>query len=191
MEVDTGKETILLDERPGVIWTGPVIDPAGGRLAVTVRGRRRYTALVNLADGNVTQVGGDASCRLFRAGRGLFWWKAPATWALALRGCRSMAKPSRPSLIRPAIGATSISREFPTMAACWSMGPPAKATSMIAPITKSFCGGWMTRPKKPPACLSIPATTSGRTFGCFPASKKHPRQGNRYSAHGEMAVFIV
>ncbi len=62
VEVDTGKETILLDERPGVIWTGPVIDPAGGRLAVTVRGRRRYTALVNLADGNVTQVGG--GCQL-------------------------------------------------------------------------------------------------------------------------------
>lgn len=62
VDVDTGKETILLDEQPGVLWTGPVMDPAGGRLAVTVRGRRRYTALVNLADGKITRV--STGCQL-------------------------------------------------------------------------------------------------------------------------------
>ena len=60
---------------------------------------------------------------------------------------------------------------------------------MIAPITKSFCGGWAAR--------------SARTVFPFrqrpvaghlvlPRLKKSIRvKGNRYSAHGEMAVFIV
>lgn len=62
-DAETGAETVLLGPREGTVWTGPSIDPAdAGRLAATIRGRRRSTALVAVPDGAETRVAG--GCQL-------------------------------------------------------------------------------------------------------------------------------
>ncbi|MGD9782034.1 MAG: lysylphosphatidylglycerol synthase domain-containing protein [Kiritimatiellia bacterium] len=62
-DAETGAETVLLGPREGTVWTGPSIDPAGGgRLAATIRGRRRSTSLVAVPDGAETRVAG--GCQL-------------------------------------------------------------------------------------------------------------------------------
>ena len=62
VDTDTLKETVLLPAQERLAWTGPSMDPAGGRLAVTVRGKRRSTSLFSLPDGKETRVAG--GCQL-------------------------------------------------------------------------------------------------------------------------------
>ncbi len=62
VEVETGKETVRLPARDRMIWTGPSLDPAGGRLAVTVRGKQRSTSMYALPGGEETRVAG--GCQL-------------------------------------------------------------------------------------------------------------------------------
>ena len=61
-EVESGRETILLGAQAGRLWTGPSLDPAGGRVAVTVRGAQRRTSLFTVPDGAETRVAG--GCQL-------------------------------------------------------------------------------------------------------------------------------
>ena len=61
-DAETGAETILLGARERRIWTGPALDPRGGRLAVTVRGGTRSTSLFALPGGEETRVAG--GCQL-------------------------------------------------------------------------------------------------------------------------------
>ena len=61
-DAETGAETVLLGKREGRIWTGPSLDPRGGRVAVTVRGGKRSTSLFALPDGTETRVAG--GCQL-------------------------------------------------------------------------------------------------------------------------------
>ena len=61
-DVESGRETILLGAQEGRLWTGPSLDPAGGRVAVTVRGSRRSTSLFAVPDGAETRVAG--GCQL-------------------------------------------------------------------------------------------------------------------------------
>ena len=61
-DVETGAETILLGARERRVWTGPAMDPRGGRLAVTVRGGARSTSLFALPGGEETRVAG--GCQL-------------------------------------------------------------------------------------------------------------------------------
>ena len=56
VEVATGAETVLLGARDRMIWTGPSIDPAGGRVAVTVRGKQRSTSLFSVPEGAESRV---------------------------------------------------------------------------------------------------------------------------------------
>jgi len=60
--VASGSETILLGARDKTIWTTPSLDPAGGRVAVTVRGRKRRTSLFSVPNGAETPVAG--GCQL-------------------------------------------------------------------------------------------------------------------------------
>lgn len=62
IDVATGAETILLGARKHRVWTGPAMDPRGGRLAVTVRGGQRSTSLFALPGGAETRVAG--GCQL-------------------------------------------------------------------------------------------------------------------------------
>jgi Tol biopolymer transport system component len=62
VEVNTGKESVLLKAQEKTIWTEPSVDPAGGRVAVTVRGKRRSTSLCAVPDGAETRVAG--GCQL-------------------------------------------------------------------------------------------------------------------------------
>ena len=63
VDAETGEETVLLGPRAGTVWTGPSIDPTtGGRVAATIRGRRRSTSLVEVPDGPETKVAG--GCQL-------------------------------------------------------------------------------------------------------------------------------
>ena len=61
-DVETGAETVLLGARERRVWTGPAMDPRGGRLAVTVRGGTRSTSLFALPGGEETRVAG--GCQL-------------------------------------------------------------------------------------------------------------------------------
>jgi hypothetical protein len=61
-DVKTGKETVLLGARDRMIWAGPSMDPAGGRVAVTMRGKRQNTAIFAVPDGAETPVAG--GCQL-------------------------------------------------------------------------------------------------------------------------------
>ena len=58
----TGAEMVLLGNREGRIWTGPSLDPRGGRVAVTVRGGQRSTSIFAVPDGAEAQVAG--GCQL-------------------------------------------------------------------------------------------------------------------------------
>ena len=62
VDAETGAETILLGARARRVWTGPSPDPRGGRVAVTVRGGTRGTALFAVPDGAGTPVAG--GCQL-------------------------------------------------------------------------------------------------------------------------------
>ncbi len=62
VELATGAKTVLLGAREGLVWTGPSRDPVGGRIAVTVRGRRRSTSIFAVPDGKETRVAG--GCQL-------------------------------------------------------------------------------------------------------------------------------
>jgi len=61
-DAETGAETGLLGKRENRIWTGPSMDPAGGRVAVTVRGGKRSTSLFAVPDGSEMRVAG--GCQL-------------------------------------------------------------------------------------------------------------------------------
>ena len=61
-DAETGAETVLLGKRENRLWTGPSLDPLGGRVAVTVRGGKRSTSLFDLPDGTETRVAG--GCQL-------------------------------------------------------------------------------------------------------------------------------
>jgi hypothetical protein len=61
-DAETGAETVLLGPRDGLLWTGPSIDPLGGRVALTVRGKRRSTSIFSIPDGTETRVAG--GCQL-------------------------------------------------------------------------------------------------------------------------------
>lgn len=62
VDLATGAATVLLGAREGRVWTGPSLDPRGGRLAVTVRGSSRSTSLFALPLGTETPVAG--GCQL-------------------------------------------------------------------------------------------------------------------------------
>ena len=62
VDAETGAETVLLGKREDRIWTGPSLDPRGGRVAVTVRGGKRSTSLFEVPDGAETRVAG--GCQL-------------------------------------------------------------------------------------------------------------------------------
>ena len=62
IDVETGAETILLGARERRVWTGPAVDPRGGRVAVTVRGGARSTSLFAVPGGAETRVAG--GCQL-------------------------------------------------------------------------------------------------------------------------------
>jgi hypothetical protein len=58
VDLKSGKETVLLGPQEGVYWETPSLDPQGDRVAVTIRGKRRATALVTLPEGKVKRVAG-------------------------------------------------------------------------------------------------------------------------------------
>ncbi len=62
VDLQTGKEAVLLAPQGKLQWTGPSMDPRGGRVAVTVRGGRRGTSLFSVPDGHETRVAG--GCQL-------------------------------------------------------------------------------------------------------------------------------
>ena len=63
VELDSGRETVLLGKRRGIQWTGPGVDPLDdSRLAMTLRGWKRQTAFVGVPDGVETKVAG--GCQL-------------------------------------------------------------------------------------------------------------------------------
>ena len=63
IDVDSGKETVLLGEKDHLVWTTPSLDPVdGSHVAVTVRGRERSTSLFALPGGEARRVAG--GCQL-------------------------------------------------------------------------------------------------------------------------------
>lgn len=71
VDITTKEETVLLGPNERLSWTGPSLDPAGGRLAVTVRGRRRSTSLFSLPDGKETRVAGGCQLAFVPGGKWL------------------------------------------------------------------------------------------------------------------------
>lgn len=70
-DAETGAETVLLGRRERRIWTGPSMDPLGGRVAITVRGGQRSTSIFSLPDGAETRVAGGCQLAFFPDGQGL------------------------------------------------------------------------------------------------------------------------
>ena len=70
-DAETGAESVLLGKRENRIWTGPSMDPDGGRVAVTVRGGRRSTSLFAVPDGTETRVAGGCQLAFVPDGRWL------------------------------------------------------------------------------------------------------------------------
>lgn len=62
VDLASGNETVCLAPQEKIVWTGPAMDPRGGRVAVTVRGRRRSTSLLGVPNGPETRVAG--GCQL-------------------------------------------------------------------------------------------------------------------------------
>ena len=62
VDVRTGEETVLAEMPAGIFLETPSMDPLGGRLAGTLRGKTRGTVLLALADGKTTAVAG--GCQL-------------------------------------------------------------------------------------------------------------------------------
>lgn len=60
--VEPAAEAILLGSRDKTVWTTPSMDPKGGHVAVTVRGKKRRTALFSVPGGTETPVAG--GCQL-------------------------------------------------------------------------------------------------------------------------------
>lgn len=70
-DLETGEETILFTAPDKVTLQTPSMDPAGGRVAVTVRGRQRSTSILNLSDGTETRVAGGCQIAFLPDGDGL------------------------------------------------------------------------------------------------------------------------
>ena len=60
--IDGSEEHVLLGPRPHTLWQTPSLNPAGDRLAVTVRGKQRRTSLFSVPGGEETPVAG--GCQL-------------------------------------------------------------------------------------------------------------------------------
>lgn len=70
-DLQTGAETVLLGPRDRTIWTGPSMDPAGGRVAATVRGRRPGVSIFALPAGTETRVADGRQLAFMPGGQGL------------------------------------------------------------------------------------------------------------------------
>ena len=56
LDLTTGEETVLATAPNKTVWTEPSVDPAGGRMAVTVLGKRPRVSLISLPKGEETRV---------------------------------------------------------------------------------------------------------------------------------------
>ena len=71
VDLASGAETVLLGAREPLLWTGPSRDPAGARVAVTVRGGRRSTSIFSVPDGPETRVAEGCQLAFVPGGRWL------------------------------------------------------------------------------------------------------------------------
>ena len=71
VNIETKAETILLGPKERRSWTGPSLDSAGERLAVTVRGKQRSTSLFSLPEGQETRVAGGCQLAFVPGGKWL------------------------------------------------------------------------------------------------------------------------
>lgn len=71
VDLETGRETLLLRNRGPAAWTDPSLDPAGGRLAATLAGRRPEVDLLALPAGGKTRVATGSQPAFWPDGEGL------------------------------------------------------------------------------------------------------------------------
>ncbi len=69
--LDGSSETVLLGSKEKTIWTTPSLNPAGDRLAVTVRGKQRRTSVFTVPGGVETPVAGGCQLAFFPDGQGM------------------------------------------------------------------------------------------------------------------------
>ena len=71
VDLESGRETLLLENREPAAWTDPGLDPQGGQLAVTILGKRPQVALLALPAGGKTKVAAGSQPAFWPDGDGL------------------------------------------------------------------------------------------------------------------------